>query len=173
MPEWLQDLRENLVDESVPEYTGAPVSSSREPLIEPVMKEESGKRRFILTSRKTRIARYARGPKLQGLLARNAHEKPSSEINFGEQIRKFLSENCESQKITDTLSWYKIWQFNGFNQIRTSQETEKSLQKFLVPKRKPKVIYTDTSMEFGKACEHLSLESLYVDTSPFRFKRNC
>ena len=28
--------------------------------------------------------------------------------------------------------------------------------KFLEPTRKPKVIYTDKSMEFGKSCEELS-----------------
>ena len=35
----------------------------------------------------------------------------------------------------------------------TSQETQKSLQKFLEPTRKPKVIYTDNSLEYGKSCE--------------------
>ena len=39
---------------------------------------------------------------------------------------------------------------------KTSQETQRSLQKFLEPTRKPKVIYTDNSLEFGKACEDLS-----------------
>ena len=39
---------------------------------------------------------------------------------------------------------------------KTSQETERSLQKFLEPTRKPKVIYTDNSLEFGKACEDLA-----------------
>ena len=29
----------------------------------------------------------------------------------------------------------------------------RSLQKFLEPDRKPKAIYTDNSLEFGKACE--------------------
>ena len=38
---------------------------------------------------------------------------------------------------------------------KTSQETHRSLPKFLGPKRKPKVIYTDNSLEFGKACEDL------------------
>ena len=33
---------------------------------------------------------------------------------------------------------------------------ERSLQKFLEPDRKPKVIFTDNSLEFGKACEDLS-----------------
>ena len=39
---------------------------------------------------------------------------------------------------------------------QTSQETQKSLQKFLEPTTKPKVIYTDNSPEFGKYCEDLA-----------------
>ena len=38
----------------------------------------------------------------------------------------------------------------------TSQETVKSLQKFLGSTRKPKVFETDNSLEFGKSCEVLS-----------------
>ena len=41
-------------------------------------------------------------------------------------------------------------------QRQTSQEPQRSLQKFLEPETKPKVIYTDNSLEFGKACEDLS-----------------
>ena len=40
-------------------------------------------------------------------------------------------------------------------ETKTSQETQKSLMKFLEPTRKPKVIYTDKSLEFGKSCEEL------------------
>ena len=36
---------------------------------------------------------------------------------------------------------------------KTSQETNKNLMKFLEPTRKPKVIYTDNSLEFGLSCE--------------------
>ena len=39
---------------------------------------------------------------------------------------------------------------------KTSQETQRSLQKFLEPERNSKVIYTVNSLEFGKACEDLS-----------------
>ena len=35
----------------------------------------------------------------------------------------------------------------------SSQETERSLRKFLEPSAKPKVIYTDNSLDFGKSCE--------------------
>ena len=56
--------------------------------------------------------------------------------------------------------WYKIWQLSGYNPAhvrqQTSQETQKSPKKFLEPTRKPKVIHTDNSLEFGKSCEELS-----------------
>ena len=39
---------------------------------------------------------------------------------------------------------------------KISQETQRSLQKFLKPVRNPKVIYTDNLLEFGKFCEDLS-----------------
>ena len=43
-------------------------------------------------------------------------------------------------------------------------ETQRSLQKFLEPDRNPKVIYTDNSLEFGKAARSL-LQSLHVYTT--------
>ena len=39
---------------------------------------------------------------------------------------------------------------------QTSQDTQKSSQKFLEPTRKTKVIHTDNSLECGKSCEELS-----------------
>ena len=50
----------------------------------------------------------------------------------------------------------KQWIQSYSCKTKTSQETEKNLQKFLEPTRKPKVIYIDNSMEFGKFCEYLS-----------------
>ena len=40
---------------------------------------------------------------------------------------------------------------------KTSLERERSLREFLEPSEKPKVIYTDNSLESGKSCEELSL----------------
>ena len=53
---------------------------------------------------------------------------------------------------------------------KTSQETQRSLQKFLEPERKPKVIYTDNSLEFGKACEDLSWN--HCTSTPRRSETN-
>ena len=68
--------------------------------------------------------------------------------------------------------WYKIWQRSGYNptQEKTSQETQKSLIKFLEPTRKPKVIYTDNSLEFGKSCEGLSWN--HCTSTPHRSETN-
>ena len=53
---------------------------------------------------------------------------------------------------------------------KTSQETQRSLQKFLVPTWKPKVIFTDNSLEFGKACEDLSWN--HCTSTPHRSETN-
>ena len=53
---------------------------------------------------------------------------------------------------------------------KTSQETQRSLQKFLEPDRIPKVIYTDNSLEFGKACEDLSWN--HCTSTPHRSETN-
>ena len=64
------------------------------------------------------------------------------------------------ETITDMQSRCRTEPHNGSKHIRartkTSQETQRCLQKFLEPDRKPEVIYTDNSLEFGKACEDLS-----------------
>ena len=82
---------------------------------------------------------------------------------FGDLItadHKVLSEGCESRNnhrhaivVQDLATqWIQSYPYK----TKTSQETQWSLQKFLEPNGKPKVIYTDNSFEFGKACEDLS-----------------
>ena len=53
---------------------------------------------------------------------------------------------------------------------KTSQETQKSPMKFLEPTRKPKVIYTHNSLEFGKSCEELSWN--HCTSTPHRSATN-
>ena len=119
---------------------------------------------FILISLNTDIATSVNGPKLQGLHAEDAMAKPYLALtNFGDLItadNKVLSDNCESRNnrryavVVQDLATHWIQAYPCKN--KSSQETQRSLQKFLEPERKPKVIYTDNSLEFGKACEDLS-----------------
>ena len=53
---------------------------------------------------------------------------------------------------------------------RISQETQKSLQKFLEPTRIPKVTYTDNSFKFGKSCEESSRN--HCTSTPHRSETN-
>ena len=53
---------------------------------------------------------------------------------------------------------------------KTSQETQRSLQKFLESDGKPKVIYTENSLEFDKACEDLSWN--HCTSTPHRSETN-
>ena len=55
-------------------------------------------------------------------------------------------------------------------QNKNSQEIQRSLQTFLEPDRKPKVIYTDNSLESGKACEDLSWN--HCTSTPHRSETN-
>ena len=72
--------------------------------------------------------------------------------NIGDFItaeHKVLSEESEARKNHRYSVVVQDWQNSG-------RKTQKSLMKFLEPTRKPKVIYTDNSSEFGKSCEELS-----------------
>ena len=133
---------------------------------------------FILISLKTEIARFARGLKSQGPRAEDAKAKPYLELTiFGDLItadHKVLSDNCESRDnhryavvVQDLATqWIQAYPCKA----TTSQETQRSLQKFLEPDRKPKVIYTDNSLEFGKSCEDLSWN--HCTSTPHRSETN-
>ena len=98
-------------------------------------------------------------------------------VNFGDLItadHKVLSDNCESRNnhryavvVQDLATqWIQAYPCK----TKTSQETQRSLQKFLEPERKPKVIYTDNSLEFGKACGDLSWN--HCTSTPHRSETN-
>ena len=115
----------------------------------------------LLTSRRTEIATSAWGPRLQGLLAEQAHwhsrERTISWFsNCGSKssqwrmwISKQLSIRCGQDLATQWLQSYPC-------KTKTSQETKKSVQKFLEPTRKTKDTNTENSTEFGKSCEDFS-----------------
>ena len=90
---------------------------------------------------------------------RNGEAVPRA-ANFGDLItagQKVLSEGCESRnnhRHAGRGAGSSHSMDPGISvKNKTSQETQRSLQKFLEPERKPKVIYTDNSWEFDKVCE--------------------
>ena len=84
IPEWLQEFRENLVDDEIPLQGGSHASSSHEASLEPITRDVRiwVSIMFILISLRTEIARSASGPKLQGLRAEDAKAKPYLELTI-------------------------------------------------------------------------------------------
>ena len=166
IPEWLQEFRGNLVDDEISEHGDSHASSSHEVSLEPTFKrlEDLGKHSVYTHFLKDRNCEICQRTKItrESCRRRNGGAVPRAE-NFGDLItadHKVLSDNCESRNnhryavVVHDLStqWIQAYPCK----TKTSQETQRSLQKFLEPDRKPKVIYTDNSSEFGNACEDLS-----------------
>ena len=166
IPEWLQEFRENLVDDEIPEHGDSHASSSHEISLEPTFKrrEDLCKRSVYSHFPKDRNCEICKRIKITRAPCRrrNGGAVPRA-VNFGDLIiadHKVLSDNCESRNnhryavVVQDFATQWIQAYPCKNKNFTG--TQRSLQKFLEPERKPKVIYTDNSLEFGKACEDLS-----------------
>ena len=180
IPEWLQEFSENLVDDEIPLQGGSHASSSHEVSLEPTTKrrEDLGKHSVYTHFPKHRNCEICKRTKITRAPCRrrNGEAVPRAE-NFGDLItadHKVLSDNCESRNnhryavVVQDLATQWIQAYPCKN--KTSQETQRSLQKFLEPERKPKVIYTDNSLEFGEACEDLSWN--HCTSTPHRSETN-
>ena len=180
IPEWLQEFRENLVDDEIPLQGGSHASSSHEVSLEPTFKrrEDLGKHSVYTHFPEDRNCEICKRTKITRAPCRrrNGEAVPRAE-KIGDLIsaaHKVLGDNCESRNnhryavvVQDLATqWIQAYPCK----TKTSQETERSLQKFLEPERKPKVIYTDNSMEFGKACEDLSWN--HCTSTPHRSETN-
>ena len=166
IPEWLQEFKENLVDDEIPVHGGSHASSSHEASLEPTTKrrEDLGKHSVYTHYPKDRNCEICKRTNITRAPCRrrNGEAVPRAE-NFGDlktADHKVLSDKCESRNnhrhavVVQDLATQWIQAYPCKN--KTSQVTQRSLQKFLEPDRNPEVIYTDNSLEFGKACEGLS-----------------
>ena len=173
VPDWLQEFRHGLVEKSVSEHRDAS-SSSHELLLELRAKVVSSKHNIFTHFPKDRNCDICLRTKITRPFCRRRTGTvvPRAE-KFGDLMtadHKILSEESESRNnhryavVVQDLA--TRWIHSELCKTKTSQETQKSLQKFLEPTRKPKVIYTGNSLEFGKACEDLSWNhSLYVNAA--------
>ena len=180
IPEWLQEFRENLVDDEIPLQGGSHASSSHEVSLEPTTKrrEDLGKHNVHTHFPKDRNCEICKRTKITRAPCRRRNgEAVPRAVNFGDLItadHKVLCDNCESRNnhryaiVVQDLATQWIQAYPCKN--KTSQETQRSLQKFLEPERKPKVIYTDNSLEFGKACDDLSWN--HCTSTPHRSETN-
>ena len=79
LSKWLQEFRENVVDDEIPEHGESHASSSHEVSSEPTFKKREdlcNHSVFTHSLKDTQSARSVRGPKLQGLRAEDAMAEP-------------------------------------------------------------------------------------------------
>ena len=148
IPEWLQEFRENLVDDEVPEHRDSHASSSHEVSLEPTSKrrEDLGKHSVYAHFPKVRNCDFCQRTKITRAPCRRRNGGAILRAEkFGDLItadHKVLSEGCESRNnhryavvVQDLATqWIQSYPCKTI----TSQETQRSLQKFLEPDRKPK-----------------------------------
>ena len=174
LPDWLQDFRETFVDESRPtKPRGNPAhqdqdtaSSSHELPLESRAKVEPGSGKHSVCTHfakdpncdiclKTKITRASCRRRAGTVAPRAEH--------FDDLVtadHKILCEESESRNnhryplVAQDLATQRIKSYPC--KTKSSQETQKNLIMFLEPTRKPKVLDTDNSLEFGKSCEEFS-----------------
>ena len=169
-----------MLDDEIPEHGDSHASSSHELSLEPTFKrrEELGKHNVHTHFPKDRNCEICQRTKITRAPCRRrtGGAVPRAEI-FGDLItadHKVLSESSESRNnhryaiVVQDLATQRIHSYPC--KTKTSQETQRSLQKFSEPGRKPKVIYTDNALEFSKACEDLSWN--HCTSTPHRSETN-
>ena len=180
IPERLQEFRENLVDDEIPVHGDSHASSSHGASLEPILerREDLGKHSVYTHFPKDRNCEICKRTKItRAPCRRRKGEAVPRADNIGDLMtadHKVLSDNCESRNnhryavvVQDLATqWIQAYPCK----TKTSQATQRSLQKFLEPDRNFKVIYTDNSMEFGKACEDLSWN--HCTSTPHRSETN-
>ena len=134
IPEWLQEFRENLVDERVPEPRDSHASSSHELSLEPVRSVDLGKHSVYTHFPKDRNCEICQRTKITRApcRGRNGGAVPRAE-NFGDLItpdHKVLSEGCESRNnhryavVVQDLATQWIQSYPC--RTKTSQETQRA-----------------------------------------------
>ena len=103
IPKWMQEFRENLVDDRVLEHTDSHASSSYEPSLEPTIqrREELGKHSVYNHFPKERNCEICKWTKITRAPCRRRNgEAVPRAANFGDLItadHNVLSDNCESR----------------------------------------------------------------------------
>ena len=174
--EWLQEFRENLVDDEIPVHGESHASSSHEASSEPIFKRSEDLCTHSLETHftKDRNCEICQRSKITRAPCRRRNRGAVlCAENFGDLItadHKVLSDNCESRNNHRYAIVVQDLATQWIQAYPCKTKTQRSLQKFLEPDRNPKVIYTDNSLEFGKACEDLSWS--HCTSTPHRSETN-
>ena len=179
-PEWLQEFRENLVDDRVPEYGDSHARSSREVSLEPTFKRREDlckhsvytnfpKDRNCEICLRTKITRAPCRRRIGGAV-------PRAE-NFGDLItadHKVLSEGCESRNnhrfaivVQDLATqWIQAYPCK----LKLHRKLKEACNSSWSPTGSLKSFTRTIPWEFGKACKDLSWN--HCTSTPHRSETN-
>ena len=152
--------QENLVDDEIPLQGGSHGSSSHEASLESTTKrrQDLGKHSVYTHFLKDRNCEICGRTKITRAPCRrrNGEAVPRAE-KFGDLItadHKVLSDNCESRNnhryavVVQDLATQ--WIQASPCKTKTTQQNQRSLQKFLEPERNPKIMYTEIPWHSAK-----------------------
>ena len=145
VPDWPQEFKHGLVDESVPAHQDTSRSSHEFPL-ERRAKVESGKRSTFTHFPKDRSCDICLRTKITKASCRKRTGTVVSRVENSGDLMTADTEGCESRHnhryavvVQDfAAQWMQSYPYK----TKTSQEAQESVQKFLKPTTKPKVTYT-------------------------------
>ena len=166
------------MDDEISLQGGSHANSSHEVSLEPTTKrrEDLGKHNVLSHFPKDRNCEICERTKITRAPCRRRNgEAVPRAANFGDLItadHKVLSDKCESRNnhryavvVQDlTTQWIQAYPCEKKKKQNFTRNPEK------LSKVKPKVIYTDNSLEFGKACEDLSWN--HCTSTPHRSETN-
>ena len=184
LPEWLQELRENLVDDRVPQRRDSHASSSHEPSLEPppTRSVDLGKHSVYTHFPKDRNCEICQRTKINRAPCRRriggAVLRPEFFGDLITAVHKVLSDNCESRNnhryaivVQDLATqWIQLYPCKTKN---FSGNTKGACKSSWSQIGKPKVIHTYNSLEFWQVLRGIILESLHVNTTQIRNTWNC
>ena len=178
MPEWVDELTENLEDDEVPALRDIPTNISQDSDSERPTKVASKKHGIFIHISTDQICEICKRTKMTKAPCRmRSGEALLRAEKYGDlttadcKVRHEGSESRNNHRYAVVVQDLATQWIQAYPcKTKTSQETQRSLQKFLEPERRPKVIYTDNSLEFGKACEDLSWN--HCTSTPHRSETN-
>ena len=180
IPEWLQEFRENLVDDEIPLQGGSHASSSHEVSLEPTTKrrEDLGKHSVYTHFPKDRNCEICKRRKIiRAPCRRRSGEGVPRAANFGDLTtadHKVLSDNCESRNnhryavVVQDLATQWIQAYPCKQKLH--RKLKEACKSSWSPMRSLKSFTLDKSVELGKACEDLSWN--HCTTAPHRSETN-
>ena len=122
IPEWLQEFRENLVDDRVPEHRDSHANSSHELSLEPTKSVDLGKHSVDTHFPKDRNCEICQRTKITRAPCRRRIGRVVLRAEIFQQITKFSVKVVNLETIVDMQSWCKTWPPNGSSLIRAKQK---------------------------------------------------